>query len=250
MTTAKDVSLALAQALARPYASVEAYGLALRRNGWWDPAKRGRGARAMTTREAAQLLLAVLSDGPSTLGSPAEDGSFFKTYSSLQPSRHGKDQLFDAVAKELGLAFPASFLDYIEGFVQLFRNGGAESVIHVWPADPQAPAYEWRGPTIHVEISGPYPRAEISFTPSSAFVDRHSLPMEEHRGVIRLDFHLAAVASSWVQEREGYEHVSARSEVDGIFEAYDRGVRFARIIGAREVDAVAKALAKPGTSNG
>ncbi|WP_157004536.1 hypothetical protein [Brevundimonas nasdae] len=245
MTTAKDVSLALAQALARPYASVEAYGLALRRNGWWDPAKRGRGARAMTTREAAQLLLAVLSEGPSTLGSREEEESFFKTYSTLQPSRHGKDQLFDAVAKELEIDFPASFLDYIEGFVRLFRNGKAEEVIHVWAADPHAPAYEWRGPTIHIEVSGPYPRAEISFSPSAAFSARHALQMAEHRGIIRLDFHLATISSSWVFERDGYENVSVRSEVDGIFEAYDRGVRFARIIGAREVDAVAKALAKP-----
>lgn len=249
MTTAKDVSLALAQALARPYASVEAYGLALRRNGWWDPAKRGRGARAMTAREAAQLLLAVLSEGPSSLGGREEEDSFFKTYSTLQPSRRGKEQLFDAVAKELEVPSPAAFLDYIEAFVRLFRDDKAEEVIHVWAADPHAPAYEWRGPTIHIEISGPYPRAEITFSPSAAFVARHGLQLAEHRGLIRLDFHLAAV-SQYSYERDGYENVAAWSEVEGIFEAYDRGVRVARIIGAREVDAVAKALAKPEPSNG
>lgn len=244
MTTAKAVSESLAEALGRSFASVESYGLVLRKFGWWQAAKRGRGARPMTSMEAAKLLLAVMSEGPSDLAGPDGTG-FFLRYANLAllPSLRD-DAVIAAVRDEIGVARNGEFLDYLDGFVRLFRDGRATDLIFHAPYDEgQVDEWVWDGPGIDVRVKGPFPLASISFLLTREFCDRHGLSQEPGRCLIPFVDQMYGWAAD--AEEAGAPDGAFSDAIEAIRKQHSRGVQFERAIGGREVEAVASVLEKP-----
>ena len=249
MTTAKAITESLAEALGRPYSSVESYGSALRRFGWWQAAKRGRGARPMTSMEAAKLLLAVMSEGPVDLGGP-EGSGFFLRYANLAlVPKMRDDPLVVAIRESMGLKRSDYFLDYINGLVRLFRDGRATELIYHSP-EPEGALddWVWGGPNVDIRVSGPFPLASISFQLSDGFIERMVADGHDEKTLMggkTLPFvHQLYGWRADAAEKAGEELAGFDQAIDGLREQYDRGVRFQRAIGAREVDAVARSLAR------
>lgn len=254
MTTAKAVSESLAEALGRSFASVESYGLVLRKFGWWQAAKRGRGARSMTSMEAAKLLLAVMSEGPSDLAG-SEGSGFFLRYANLALVPSLRDSpVASAVRDMMGIKRNAEFLDYLDGLVRLFRDGQATDLIFHSP-DPEgfADDWVWGGPSVDIRVAGPFPTASITFLLSHDLIERlvasgHSrddlLGPKTLAFVDQLFGWRADVAEKHGPDAEA-DLAGFDKAISGLREQYDRGVRFERAIGGREVEAVASILEKP-----
>lgn len=253
MTTATKITESLAEALGRTHSSVESYGLVLRRFGWWQAAKRGRGARPLTSMEAAKLLLAVMSEGPADLAGP-EGSGFFLRYANLALLPNLRDDpIVSAVREMMGLKRNAEFLDYLDGLVRLFRDGQATDLIFHSP-DPEgfADDWVWEGPSVDIRVAGPFPTASITFLLSHDLIDRlvasgHSrddlLGPKTLAFVDQLFGWRADVAEKHGPDAEA-ELAGFDNAISGLREQYNRGVRFERAIGGREVDAVASILEK------
>lgn len=254
MSTAKAVTESLAEALGSSFAKLESYGLVLRRFGWWQAAKRGRGARPMTSMEGAKLLLAVLSEGPSDLAG-AEGSGFFLRYANLAllPSMRD-DPIVAAIRDAMGLKRTAEFLDYLDGLVRLFRDGHATDLIYHSP-EPEGFMDEWLwdGPSVDIRVKGPFPLASISFLLSHDTIERMVAEGHDVEALLGPKT-LAFVDQLYGWRADAAEKPGADPErdlagfdaaIDGLRKQHDRGIKFERAIGGREVDAVARALAKP-----
>lgn len=252
MTTATKVTESLAEALGRTHSSVESYGLVLRRMGWWAAAKRGRGARAMTSMEAAKLLLAVLSEGPNDLTGPKGSG-FFLRYANLALSPGMRDDpVVAAIRDSMGLKRTAGFLDYLDGLVRLFRDNRATDLVHYSPApDGFLDDWAWGGPNVDVRVKGPFPLASISFLLSHEVIERmvgegHSeadLMGPKTLAFVHQMYGWRADAIEDDRDTDGYD-----GAIEVIRKQFSRGVQFERALDGRAVDAVAKVLAKPESS--
>lgn len=231
MATANALYAALAAALAKTESSVEAYGLALRKVGWWSPTKRGRGATPVTANEAGKLLLALL------IGEPSDLRGSFLDYANLRldPAEWPRSQ---AIRDRLGLGLDAGFLDYIYALSRLFIDGRAGEVI----ADPGDVAGlvddDYGGPRLAVRIKGPAPMAVIHFRPA----DRALANVGKQ--VILIFSH--PFRAQMADARAAGDDVSASAfaaALEDIERATARGIRFERALGGREFAAVRDAFA-------
>lgn len=266
MTTAKQLSYALGEALGKAGSQMEAYGVALRKLGLWAPTKRGRGSAPMTDTDAASLLVAVLCGGPNELRAPFAEGlplSGVRTLLNAMPDLSGGPYIarrFEVVRDILGLpdvARPngigaekqAALADYVAEIIRLYRMGEIDRLV-LAPDYPEGMLPEWEhaGPNVELRAFGPFPMASIAFVMSNDAIDKHARDEHEAKilsGVQRLIFvesghaHLReAIAQGDQPAAEGW---SGYLEV--IRKATARGIRFERMLSGREFAAVAGALA-------
>lgn len=252
MATQKSLVTAVADALAWTSGAVEAYALELSRMGWWEKTKRGRGARPVTTMDAAKLLLALLSDGPKSLAGAGSDPlskydgtGFFLRYANMVhfPADRGSPLIL-ALAEDLSIDPRAGFLDFVEGTLRLIQRGEAERVF--WASDAHIfGPWEFAGPNPTFAVKGPYPVASMRFSPSPAFRDkliargvdpeRASLGQEVYFLHQMFGWHADAVESG--SPTAAYEQV-----LNGIREHSERGIAFEKSFGGRELAACAQVL--------
>ena len=114
--------IALAAVLNTQDDAIEPYALALRRERILGPTKRGRGAERASAKDAANLLLAMLSEGPKS--SPA----FVRRVGAL-PMR-GKVKP-DSIQNQLGLSTGMHFIDAIAAVLGSFASGEIYHVLRI-----------------------------------------------------------------------------------------------------------------------
>lgn len=252
MASAKKLFDELAGALAWTSGAVEAYGLELRRMGWWPETKRGRGASEMTTMDAAKLLVALLSDGPKSLAKSENDGlgkfdnaGFFLRTCTMADFRADRNHpRYIAVREELDLAPAAEFLEFVDAAIKLFASGQAERLFHATTnlvADP----WNYTGPDLTFAVKGPFPTAEMRFFFSETFREKlvaNGVNRKDALGEQRFVFlHQAYGKSIEGRERGGrIEHWNFI--VDGIREHSALGIRYEKSFGGREIAACARAV--------
>lgn len=166
MSTAKQIIAALSQIIDAPYSTVEAYSAELRRVGWWPKTKRGRGAVAMSDKDAAKLLLAILARGPKSLaGGPHDqltriDGTgFFIRYANMRVGDPSSPD-FLAIKSLLNISDDVQFLDLIHATLAHLKEHKDNGIFAGNPfAALDGRAYK----TLEVSfaVSGPYPMAEF-----------------------------------------------------------------------------------------
>jgi hypothetical protein len=224
---------------------VEAYGIALSNGGWWDKNKRGRGAKARDDKDAAKLILALLSAGPTELR------QFFIPYSNLCPLPESRDDpLMSEIRGVLGVERKGLFLEYITGLIGLYKKGETDALIFR-PSHPEGflDDYMFDGPNVDITIKGPFRCGSISFLLSHQFIDRmvkkghDPAALLGHKQIVFVDqfYGWRADALEKGESSEGYDRA-----IDGLRQESSRGIRFERSIGGREVQAVADALRSGG----
>lgn len=180
MTTRTHLISAIAEALGMTYPKVDSYTRPLVKSGWWNKTARGAGAKAPTSEEAAKLLMALFADGPTQV-----DGMFL-TYARLLP--FGDESTFNILRQALDIDRVVSgfqqdeFLDYLAAFIDAFATGSIDDLI--WRSDEDrlihngelepttGDAWDYYGPQIKFEISGPYPIGCITFLPTAHLGDQ------------------------------------------------------------------------------
>lgn len=232
MPSARALYAAFATVLGRSLASVEAYGLALRKAGAMEPTKRGRGAKPATADEAGALLLAIL------IGETTNRDPSFEHYSALRLDLASLARSA-ALRERLRLEPGATFLHYLQALARLFADDRAHELIAEAPEGKRHLSdYDEEGPGIHVRIKGPRPGAVIQFAAADPSIE--TLP-----GLVYLDFtfpHLAICAGLFESgEDKTAEKVAA--QLRALNDATARGVRYERMIGGREFSAVRDAFA-------
>lgn len=251
MTTAAKMFEKLSESLNRPFSSVEAYGLALSKYGWWSRNKRGRGAVSRSVMDGSKLLLAILANGPSDLVS-RETGveSFFLDYANLrvEPTLI-KEPWVACVMDELGLAKDAGFLDFIAAFLSRYIDGTADRVIFHSP-DPEGfhgddDVYD--GPNIEVRIKGPNPAGGIRFMLSHAVLNKleaQGVDVEPLLGVkeIRFAHYFFALLVEAQEKGDKMSVESFGNAIRAVAEHNARGIGFERFFGALQFEAIASAF--------
>lgn len=266
MTTAKQLTYTLGEALGKAGSQMEAYGVSLRKLGLWPPTKRGRGSAPMTDMDAAKLLVAVLCGGPNELRAPFAEGlplSGVRTLLNAMPDLSGGPYIarrFEIVRDILGLpdiarpdgigaAKQAALAEYVAEIIRLYRIGEIGRLV-LAPDYPEGmlPDWEYDGPNVELRAFGPFPMASIDFVMSNDAISQHASDEHEAKilsGVQRLVFveaghaHLReAIAKEDRAAADGWS-----GYLDAIRESTARGIRFERALGGREFAAVAGALA-------
>jgi hypothetical protein len=241
MATAGQLVEALADALGWTPAKVLSYAAALRRSGWWQPTKRGRAATPATDRDAATLLLAVLSEGPGELP------DFMNQYANL---RHcdawgelSGNMGIAIMERFLSLPKNATLLDAICGVVRLYRDGLAETI--VFHSKVEVPGL-FDGPDVHLVVRGPSPYAEISCTLSDEIEEEFKklLPDAKVTGDCEIAFAAEAMGFYWHKDTPRQLKEREKKFKD-LKKATERGVQFKRKIGGRELTALAELLREP-----
>lgn len=256
MAKAVDLINALATATGRTASSVESYGLALRRGGWWRETKRGAGALPVNEMDAAKLLLALLSSGPADLAGrrdiddPAKNGypgGFFIQHANLCAlSRKNNAALLRLVREVLELSDDAKFLDFIAALVRLYRDGEAGRLVY-WSPDPPGFRDEWayEGPDVEVRIKGPFPVGVISFSLALPLIDRleksegNPKPFMGQQRIIFLD---QMFAFQEQMESAGGNAEDYGALIEWLRETTSKGIGYERFFGGREIGAAAAAL--------
>lgn len=251
MTTAAKMFEKLSGSLNLPFSSVEAYGLALRKYGWWNPGKRGRGAIPRSVMDGGKLLLAILANGPSELTS-REPGveNFFLRYANMQVASPLLDKPWvRCVMDELGLAKDAGFLDFIAAFLTLYIDGTADCVIFHSP-DPEGfhgddDVYE--GPGIEIRIKGLHPSGSIRFMLSRAILNKleaQGEDIEPLMGVKEIPFlHWLYARHAEAKRKGDMQAVMSFGEaIRDLAKRNDRGIGFERFFGALQFEAIASAF--------
>lgn len=254
MATQKSLINSLADALAWTGGAVEAYALELSRMGWWEKTKRGRGARPVTSMDAAKLLLALLSDGPKSLAGGGNDAiskydgaGFFLRYANMVhfPADRGSP-LIMALAEDLCIDPRAGFLDYIEGSLRLIQRGEAERVF--WTSDMHIfGPWEFSGPNPTFAVRGPYPVASMRFSPSTAFRDKLiARGVEPEIAASGQEIYFLHQMFGWHADamESGAPTAAYDKILNGIREHSERGISFEKSFGGRELAACAQALAE------
>lgn len=251
MTTAAKMFKNLSESLNKPFSSVEAYGLALSKYGWWAPNKRGRAAVARTIKDGSKLLLSILATGPSELTRrDAGVESFFLDYANLRvdPNKLAEPWI-KYVMQELGLAEDAKFIDFMTAFLTAFVNDTAENVIFYSP-DPEGfhgddDVYE--GPNLEIRIKGPNPAGAISFMLSLKLLNRleaDGVDIEPLMGIKEIPFVHYFFACLVEAQKKGEQKCveSFGSAIRAVSQRNARGIGFERYLGGRQFDAIASAF--------
>ncbi|KQY18167.1 hypothetical protein ASE23_15730 [Rhizobium sp. Root73] len=251
MTTAAKMFEKLSESLNRPFSSIEAYGLALSKFGWWSASKRGRGASPRSVMDGAKLLLAILANGPSELAN-RENGveSFFLDYANLVVAPNIIDEPWvKLVMSEMGLAKDAGFLDFLAALLSLHISNEVDRVVFYSP-DPEGfhgDDVVYEGPHIEARIKGPTPAAGIRFMLSHAILDRlkaeghdvEPLLGEKEITFVHRFFALLIEAQKKGDEREIESFAGA---IRVVAECTGRGIGFERFFGAMQFEAIASAF--------
>lgn len=166
MATAKQIIQALSYIIDAPYSTVEAYAAELRRVGWWPKTKRGRGATAMSDKDAAKLLLAILARGPKSLAGGAHDPltevdgtGFFLRYANMRVA-DPTDSDFLAIKHLLNVSDELQFLDLIQVTLTHLKENKDNGIF----AENPLAALEgriYRSVEVSFSVSGPHPSAEF-----------------------------------------------------------------------------------------
>lgn len=245
MTTAARLFEKLAENLGRPFSSVEAYGLALRKMGWWQPTKRGRSANPLTIEDGAKLLLSLLSNGPTDIPNFVTDYAGLRLFEARR-----REPWVQAVAAALDLDLDASFLDFVVAFTREYASRDITKIIFYSP-DPEGfhgsdEEFVFKGPEIEVRIKGPMPTASISFLLSHEMLEKITPELKDHDllyGVKELIFWDALYVDL-------YQAIAADDDelTESIGEAirekqrkFSKGIGFERYFSAEKIDAVADA---------
>ncbi|MBN9567417.1 MAG: hypothetical protein J0H79_07410 [Alphaproteobacteria bacterium] len=241
MASAEDTYAALADAIGKRPKAVEAYGLRLRSNGWLVRGKRGRGSLPIDNAQAAKLLLALLSGGPSELD------EFMPTYATACVMPAASDEPVVRMMRViLGLSDNARFLDFITALVWLFRDGSTDQLIYHAPfEDGQVDDWVYDGPNIDIRVHGPFPVATIKFHLASPLIEKlvamgcdHEQLLGEQMIVFLHEIY-GHHADAMKQRKSTRKYDKA---IEKLREDSERGIGFERFIGGRQISAVAAAL--------
>ncbi|TWG99314.1 hypothetical protein L598_001500000370 [Mesorhizobium sp. J18] len=244
--TAADLVRALSASVRMPFSTVEAYALTLSRIGWWERTKRGRGARKKTDRDAAKLLLAILSAGPTDLP------NFFLQYANMHVApgqKHSK--LVAILRREMELAEDAKFFDFAAAFVRLYRLGETGRVI--WHS-PMPEGFYGEGaadvPGLEMRVKGPVPMGTFTFTLAHSVVDELTADGDDqadYLGPQKIEFvheFLGMMADAKADGRSTEQMAFGNAYQAVMSEA--SGVGFERFVGGSEFAAVAAAMSEAG----
>ena len=252
MATAAKLIETLAAELGWSTATVEAYALELRREGWWPKTKRGRGASSVTTMDAAKLLLAVLSDGPKSLAR-SETGplphshrlGFFLTSATLCNLMPNSWE-YAVLCDELNLTQKADFLDFVAAVLQTFVDGRAVGIFSRMGGE-FTPKWRYSGPEVSFTIYGPEPAGTMNFYFSDSLADElvsKGLDSEKVRRKQQLVF--GHLLHGWREKyRQLGENVGVMDELLlALEEDSAKGLRRTKTFGGQELTACARVLAE------
>lgn len=251
MTTAAKMFEKLSESLNRPFSSVEAYGLALSKHGWWSRNKRGRGAVSRSVMDGSKLLLSILSNGPSELAShEAGVECFFLDYANLRVEPTVVNEPWvRCVVDELGLEKKAGFLDFIAAFLSRYIDGTADRIIFHSPDSEGFHGDDdvYDGPNIEVRIKGPNPAGGIRFMLSHAILNKleaQGVDVEPLLGMKEIPFaHYFFSLLVEAEEKGDMQSVASFGNVIRVVaERNARGIGFERFFGALQVEAIASAF--------
>lgn len=252
MASAAKLIEALAAEIGWSTPAVEAYALELRRVGWWTATKRGRGASPVTVKDAAKLLLSVLSDGPKSLANSDNDplskidgtGFFLRSANLGFHAQNWNAPYLAILRQELGLSNRAMFLDYIDAVMSQFVAGTMDRIVK--PALHPAPKeWDYNGADIEFAVSGPWPMASIKFFFAEEFstklidagFDRSEVLDQQELVFMHQMFDWKQQATENNDSTEVYDRILMM-----IVEASAKGLRHQKSFGGRELSACATVL--------
>jgi len=194
--------------------------------------------------DAAKLALAVLAGGSTEF-----QKGFIDVMNMVPLPSEADTLLYQEVRARLGLDRSAAFVDFVAALVHLYaeeRTG--ELIFHAPCPDGQLDDFVYDGPSADITISGPLITGQISFVLSRdmcASLVAAGLSEKDVRGVKSIAFvhQLYGWAASAAKETAtGETPENYLNAIEALRREHARGVRLARTIGGRELDALGRAF--------